>query len=203
MEIVKILRRTDITSRESKVIWFLLGELYGNLHDQKIIKTVEFCDGTGLNRDKVTKAIQGLIKKEIIIRQSTEMYGFHRYSFNKQKFGRNYAVENIKPDIRGLKLLQGGKGKKKLSTAEENEYLNNIPERDGLNNNRITNGYDTTSTSDTVPSSKISQSLYRDEISSQRQKELLAHEERKQHYLRRGSGTLAELIANARIRGTA
>lgn len=197
MEIVKILRKTALTSRESKIVWFLIGELYGNLHEEKLIKTEEFSEGTGMSGTKVIESIHALIKKGVIIRRSTTLLGCYWYAFDKKKFGRVYAVETIKPDVKGLKLLQGGKGiifPKELSPNEEIQQ-GDITQDAGCQQGDITQDQGSTLLiSGNVSRSKISQSLSRGETISQRQKELDAHEERKREYIPRGGESLQSKI---------
>jgi hypothetical protein len=196
MEMVKIFRKLDIDRRESKILWFLIGELQGKMYVETLLKTVDFCDGTGMPRQHVDSSIKLLIKKRIVRRQTTTLHGCYWYSFDKQTFGRVVGVKTIKQDVKGLRLIEGGKSKK-LSTRDENQEHDRHQNSDGLNTDRHRNSDTTVTKTVTLARTKSTQSSSRGDgtsLKSQREKELLAHEARKRDYLPKGDRSFSELM---------
>lgn len=201
MEMIQQLQRMDITSRESKIIWFLIGKLQGDLMIERLIKSEEFVHATTLHKQHVSTTLKSLIAKGIIQRKSTEVLGCHWYRFHEENFGRVHAVKKIKTDVRGLRLVHSVP-QIKLSTNTEiqdgDSNQNGDPqEGDGhqVGEGRVTEVV-------TLSRSNSSQSSSRDENISQREKELLAHEERKREQEPRGGRSLADVLARFRNRGT-
>lgn len=202
MEMIEKLARMDITARETKLIWFFIAQLQGNLLKQKLIKTEEIVKWTNLPRQHAIASVKSLIKKGVIKRQSTSFYAHYWYSFHEENFGRVHAVETLKEDVRGLRLIHGGKMPEKLSTSDEKEKEERHQSDDAFQEDRHQVGYSAVTDSVTVPRSKIAQSSYRGETISQRQKELDAHEGRKREYIPRGGESIDAKIARWKEKGT-
>lgn len=213
MEMIQILRKKKLTIREHQIVWFLIGELQGNLLEQKLIKTIEFEDGTGIPTRHIIYAIKSLIAKGIIERQTTSLQGCYWYNFNKKTFGRVYAVETVKKDVKGLKLIQGGKSKK-LSTNDENPDSDVTQDRYSKEPDVTQDRYPRLPTIGRLARTKSTQSFYRDknfpevkELNAPSKKpgdnshfenQMTEHERRKKEEAPRGSNIFAEICERAR-----
>lgn len=145
MEMIEILQRKKVglTAREYSVIWFLVGQLQGNLLKTKLIKTDEFTKATELPRQHVSTTIESLIEKGVITRQTgTMVYGSSWYGFNEKFFTRVIATKEVFEDKRGLRLINGGKEDRTQKSYAENS--NRTQASDGFLQDR-------TQTSDAAP----------------------------------------------------
>ena len=90
----------NITSEETRVIWFLIGQLQGWHFVERAIRTRDLCKGTGLQRQNLTYAVKRLLEKQIICRRNgvNNIYGEHIYSFNEPTFGCIHATNVIHID---------------------------------------------------------------------------------------------------------
>lgn len=174
-EMTNVLMRSDLTSREFRVVFFLIHEVIGKQLVRKLIKTEEFIKGTGMPKDHLIPAIRSLVEKGIIKRQSTSFRGCYFYEFHEVNFGRVIATKEIFEDKKGLKLIQGGKVSE-LDTSKNER----VSELDTSNDPKV-------SELDTSSRSNLQTDSLREIHKSQRQKELDAHEERKREQIPKGS----------------
>lgn len=172
------LARMDLTSREHRVIWFLIDEIQGSQMKQRAIKTSQFMAATGIPKQKVIPAINSLLEKGVIKRTETKEAGWYLYEFSERNFGRVHATKDIHQDRKGLRLLKGG-------VPEMVTHDTGVSTRNG--DSRVPE-------MGTSPRSKSSLDPLRENQNLQESKELSAHEERKKEYIPKGSGQLAELL---------
>jgi len=102
------LMRLDLTSREFRVVFFLIDEIQGNQMKQRAIKTSQFMTSTGIPKQKVLPAINSLIEKGVIKRTKTKEAGWYLYEFSERNFGRVHATKVIHQDRKALRLIKGG-----------------------------------------------------------------------------------------------
>lgn len=85
-KIIEKLISIELTPRENRILWFLIKELNGDQIKEKLIKTSEFIEKTGLYRQNLDIAIKSLLKKQIITRSKEGNQGKYIYKFNTDFF---------------------------------------------------------------------------------------------------------------------
>jgi len=87
-EILDALCRFRIPGEQRQCLDFILRKTYGYHKKEDSISNSQFCEGTGLLKGNVTRALAGLIEKKIVIKSDNGKYP--TYCFNK-----NYSEWNL------------------------------------------------------------------------------------------------------------
>ena len=118
-EIVEFLAKppVELTTREYRVIWFMIRQLQGYYMKFKPLGIIDFVNGTGLSKQKVHPTLKLLDKKEIIKKIKLPGYRTPLYGFSEQLFGRVLATDTEKTtfnaqngkviDLMTFKVLKG------------------------------------------------------------------------------------------------
>lgn len=123
-EMSEMLMRLDLTSREHRIVWFLIREIIGYQLKQKVIKNKQFVQSTGMARQHVHSTILSLIEKGVIWREEVRGEpGEYLYGFNERSFGRVHATEQVREDRNTVTKMMTPPSSKRLHLCTQDSDI--------------------------------------------------------------------------------